>query len=44
MNTKDEYIETLTSELKEKSTSPSETIILTDWNLLTFILNLLITE
>ncbi len=44
MNTNDEHIETLASELKEKSVSPAETINLTDWNLLSFILNLLIAE
>lgn len=42
MNTKDEYLESQVSELKKLSASPAGTISLTNWNLLSFILNFLI--
>jgi hypothetical protein len=42
MNTKDKYMVSLASELKELNASPAEMVSLTNWNLLSFILNFLI--
>jgi hypothetical protein len=42
MKTKDEYIKSLVSELSAWSASSVETVNLTNWNLLSFILNFLI--